>query len=244
MRKIVGAIGVVGVFAVIIYSVRGNEEAKLREIIASAMKAHGGAENLEKLKASVVTTKGKLLDLQYSTETSVQLPDRSRTAAESKLGKFVQVLNGDKGWIKLGELSRECGKEELAEMKEQLNAACIAHLTVLADKDYKLSPLGEEIINGRLTVGIRVERKRYREVSLYFDKENYLLLKMQTRIKDPLRGGQEFIAETLYDDYKEVDGCMTAHKFTIKYDGKVYNEGEATEVKFAEKLSDNVFERP
>ncbi len=30
---------------------------------------------------------------------------------------------------------------------------------------------------------------------------------------------------------------MTAHKFTIKYDGKSLHEGEVTEVKLAEKLT-------
>lgn len=244
MRKIAGAIGVVAVFGVIIYSVRGSEEAKLREVLAQAMKAHGGAENLAKLKASVIKIKGKLLDVEYTAEASTRMPDRSRTTAESKLGKFVQVLNSDKGWIKLNELSKECSKEELAEMKEQLNATCIAHLAVLSDKEYKLSPLGEEVVEGHLAVGMRVERRGYREVRLYFDKDNNLLVKMQTRIKDPLRGGQEFIAETLYGDYRDVDGLMTAHRYTIKYDGKVYNEGEITSATFTENLDDSIFSNP
>lgn len=244
MRKIAGVAGVVSVFALIIYSVRGGEEAKLREIVARAIKAHGGAENMEKYKASIAKTKGKLLELEYTAETSIQLPDRSRTGAESKLGKFVQVLNGDKGWVKLGDLSRECSKEELAEMKEQLNATRISHLTVLAEKEYKLSALEEEKIDDRPAIGVRVERKGFREVSLFFDKDNGLLLKLQTRMRDPLRGGEEFTAETLYGDYKNVDGLMTPHKFTIKYDGKVYNEGAITDVTFSEQIDDNIFEKP
>ncbi len=84
MRKIVGIVGVVGVFALIIISVRGNEEAKLREIIARAIKAHGGADKLEKYKTSTFKAKGKMLDLDYSAETAMQLPDCSRTEAESQ----------------------------------------------------------------------------------------------------------------------------------------------------------------
>jgi hypothetical protein len=79
---------------------------------------------------------------------------------------------------------------------------------------------------------------------LFFDKESYLLLKMQSPIKDLLRGGEEIAAETLYGDYRDIDGVMTAHKFTIKYDGKTYNEGEVTEVKFSENLDDTVFDHP
>lgn len=245
MRKIAGVVGVVGVFALIIYSVRGDEDAKLREIVKRAIKAHGGAENLEKLKASVTKIKGKLLDLEYTAQSAIQLPDRWRTEAESKQGKFVQVLNGDKGWIQFGVLSRECSPEEMAEIKEQFNATCISHLSVLTDKSYKLSALGEETIDGHPAIGVRVEYENFREVNLYFDKESYLLLKMQARIRDPLRGGLEFTADTLYSDYKEVDGVMTAHKFTVKYAGKVYNEGEIIEAHYSEKLDDSVaFNKP
>jgi len=245
MRKIAAVVGVVCVSGIIIFSVRGNkdEDAKMREIIARAIKAHGG-EILEKYKASVSKAKGRLLDLEYTTETAFQWPDRSRTIAESRLGKFVQVLNGDRGWVKLGDLSRECVKEELDEMREQLNAAQIAHLAVLMDREYKLSPLGEEKIDDRPAIGVRVEHRGFRDIRLFFDKENSLLLKMETRIKDPLRGGEEVAAETLYSDYKDVDGVMTAHKVTIKYDGKTYIESEITEVKYSESLDDSVFAKP
>ena len=245
MRKIAGVVGVVCVSGIIIFSVRGNkdEDAKMREIVARAIKAHGG-DNLEKLKGSIAKTRGKLLDLDYTSETELQLPDRLRTVAESKLGKFVQVLNADKGWIKLGDLGRECVKEEMDELREQLNARQISRLSVLTDSEYKLSPLGEEKIDDRTVIGVRVEHKGFRDISLYFDKETNLLVKMETRIKDPLRGGEEIAAETLYNDYKNVDGVMTAHKVTIKWDGKVYIEDEVTEMKYSEKIDDSVFEKP
>jgi outer membrane lipoprotein-sorting protein len=245
MRKIAAVVGVVCVSGIIIYSVRGNkdEDAKMREIIARAIKAHGG-DNLEKFKGSIAKSKGKLLDLDYTTEIAFQYPDRSRTVAESKMGKFVQVLNGDKGWVKYGELSRDCVKEELDEMREQINASQISRLTVLNDREYKLSPLGEDRVDDRPVIGVRVEHKGYRDINLYFDKETYLLLKMETRIKDPLRGGEEIAAETLYGDYKDVDGVMTAHKVTIKYDGKTFIESEITDMKYVEKLDENIFERP
>ncbi len=245
MRKIAGVVGVVCVSGIIIFSVRGNkdEDAKMREIVARAIKAHGG-DNLDKLKGSIAKTRGKLLDLDYTTETALQLPDRLRTVAESKLGKFVQVLNADKGWIKLGDLGRECVKEEMDELREQLNARQIARLSVLTDPEYKLSPLGEEKIDDHTVIGVRVEHKGFRDISLYFDKETNLLVKMETRIKDPLRGGEEIAAETLYNDYKNVDGVMTAHKVTLKYDGKVYIEDEVTEMKYSEKLDDSIFEKP
>lgn len=244
MRKIAGVLGVLAVFGIIIYSVRGNDEARLREIVNRAIKAHGGTECLEKNKAYITKVKGKLLDLDYSAENAVQLPDRLRTMAESKLGKVVQIIDGDQGWIKLGELKRKCVKEELPELREQLNAMRIAHLTVLTDKEYKLSPLGEDTIDGRAAVGVRVEHKGFRDVNLFFDNETGLLLKIQTPIRDLMRGGEEVAAETVYSDYRDVEGVMTAHKFTIKYDGKVYIDGNVTEVKYSETLDNTYFDNP
>jgi hypothetical protein len=244
MRKIAAVVGVISLFTFILL-VRAGDDAKVRDLIARAIKAHGGAENLDKWKASTLKTKGKILDLDYTAQTSIQLPDRTRTEARSHLGKLLQVIDGDKGWIQLGGgTTRECVKEEVAEMREQLNAMRIARLTVLTDKEYKLTLAGEEKIDGRPAIGVRVEHAGYRDVYLYFDKENNLLAKIQTRIKDPLRGGEEVVAETWYGDYKKVNGVMTAHKFTIKYDGKVYNDGEVVEAKYAEKLDDSVFEKP
>jgi hypothetical protein len=67
---------------------------------------------------------------------------------------------------------------------------------------------------------------------------------METRIKDPLRGGEEVAAEWLYGDYRNIDGVMTAHRITIKYDSKTYIESDITDVRYAEKLEDGVFEKP
>ncbi len=251
MRKIVGIVCVAGLLAVA-YPARGQDDAQLREIIAKAIKAQGGAENLTKLKASVSKTKGKFYGMgegiDYTGETSSQLPDRIRTEVEGDVGgqkfKFAQVVDGDKGWTKFGDNTEEMSKEMLAEAKEQMNVAQIDHLVALTGKDYKLSTLGESKVGDRTAVGVRVERKGYRDVSLYLDKENSQILKIETRGKDLMQGGKEYTSETFYSDYKKVEGLMVPHTILIKRDGNKYVEAEITEVKVAEKLDDGVFAKP
>src|SRR6516225_4255275 len=150
MRRIAGIVGIVGLLA-IVCPVRGQDDAQLREIIAKAIKAHGGADNLTKLKASVSKTKGKYYGMgdgiDYTGETSVQLPDRIRNEVEADVNgqkfKFEQVVDGDKGWMKFGDNTEELNKEMLEEAKEEMNATQIGHLVALTGKDYKLSTLGE-----------------------------------------------------------------------------------------------------
>jgi hypothetical protein len=186
--------------------------------------------------------------IDYTGENSVQLPNRIRTEVEVDVNgqkfKFVQVVDGDKGWMKLGDNTEDLNKDMLAEAKEQMNVAQISHLTVLTDKDYKLSTLGESKVGDRPAVGVRVEHKGFRDVNLYLDKENGQILKTETRGKDLMQDGKEYTAETFYDDYKMVDGVLVAHKILIKRDGNKYVEAELTEVKVSEKLDDGVFAKP
>lgn len=251
MWKIAGVLGVASLLGLLI-PVRAVEEAKLREVVARAIKAQGGIDNLTKLKANVSKEKGKYYGMgegiDFTSESSLQLPDRFRVEVKSKIGDqeftFIQVINGKKGWIKLGDKTEEMDKEMLAEAKEEMNVANISQLVCLKDKEFKLSPLGEVKVGDRPAIGVRVEHKGFRDVSLFFDKEKGLLLKSETRVKDLMRGGEEYTSTTLYDDYKKAEGMMVAHKITIKRDDKPFVDGELTEVKISEKIDDSVFEKP
>jgi hypothetical protein len=251
MRKLAGIVCVAGLLG-LVGPVRGQDDAQLRDVIAKAIKTQGGADNLNKLKASVSKTKGKFYGMgdgiDYTGETSVQLPNRIRTEVEVEVNgmkfKFVQVVDGDKGWMKLGDNNEDLNKDMLAEAKEQMNVAQISHLTVLTGKDYKLSTLGDSKVGDRPAIGIHVERKGFRDVNLFLDKENSQILKVETRGKDPMNDGKEFTAETFYSDYKMVDGLLIAHKILIKRDGNKYVEAELTEVKVSENLDDGVFAKP
>ncbi|HZV03647.1 MAG TPA: hypothetical protein VE999_01025 [Gemmataceae bacterium] len=250
MWKTTGVLGVIGLLALSI-PVRAGDDAKLREVVERAIKVHGGIDNLTKFKASVSKGKGKFHGLgqaiDFTSETSIQLPDRLRTEVKSKVGDqefaFIQILNGNKGWRKIGDNTDEMDKDNLTEAKEQMNTANITQLVCLKNQDYKLSPLGEVKVGDRPAIGIRVEHKGYRDVNVFFDKEKGLLLKMETRGKDPMQG-EEFASTTLYGDYKKVDGMMLPHKITVEHDGKPFVEVEVTEVKNSEKLDDSVFEKP
>lgn len=250
MGKILGVIGVVCLLAFV--GPARADDAKLHEVVARAIKAHGGADVLTKFKATVSKQKGKFHGLgealDYTSEESIQLPDRFRVEVHSKVGDqaftFIQIINGDKGWRKIGDNTEELDKEMLEEAKEQMNSATISHLVCLNKKDYKLSSLGEVKVGDAPAIGIRVERKGFRDVSLFFDKDKSLLLKVETRGKDLMQGGQEYTSTILYDDYKKVEGMMVAYKVTVQRDGKPYVDGEMTEVKLSEKLDDSVFEKP
>jgi negative regulator of sigma E activity len=186
--------------------------------------------------------------VEMTADLSSQLPDRQRLESSvTVMGmdfKITQVVKGDKGWVGLNDKIMEMTKEQMAEAKEQMYVGGVTRLVGLRDKAYTLSPVGEAKVDGKDVVGIRVEHKDHRDVSLFFDKKTGLLLKTETRAKDPQAGDKEFTAETVYGDYKKEDGLPVAHKITVKRDGKLFLEGEVSDVKAAEKLDDSNFEKP
>jgi hypothetical protein len=224
------------------------DEADAKAVIDKAIKAHGGAELLAKFPAMTVKTKGKFYGLgdaiEYTAESQFQAPDKQRVEVRSDNFTFLRVVNGDKGWVAANGETREMDKEQLAEARDELHATNVARLAPLTGKDFKLSSLGEVEVGGRPAVGVRVEHKGFRDVSLFFDKENGLLVKMERRGKDVMGGGGEFTQESIFSDYKKVEGVQVAFKLTAQRDGKRYIESETTEATPAEKLDASAFGKP
>jgi hypothetical protein len=244
MRKLVYAAGWLVLFA---GAVRADD-AEAKAIVEKAIKAHGGAEVLNKFQAISVKEKGKFYGMgaafDYTLEMQYQAPDKERLEIRGENFKFVQVVNGDKGWRGINEAPKAMDKDELAEAREELYASNVGRLTPLTGAGCKLSSLGEIKVGGRPAVGVRVEHKGHRDVNLYFDKENGLLVKAEGRGKDLMAGGKEYTQEVFYSNYKKVEGMQVPFKTLLTRDGKRYVESETTEATPAEKLDASVFAKP
>jgi hypothetical protein len=231
---------------------RADDQKEMNELIAKAVKAHGGADNLAKIKALVMKSKGKFYGLgdeglPFTGIWYIEHPDRIRVEVTSEIMgqafKFVQASDKGKGWILIGEDLKDLDKEHLDESREEMHANQLGRLVGLDAKDCKLAPVGEVKVNDRPALGVRVECKGYRDVTLFFDKENNQLVKSERRAKD-VDAGKEYTAETLYGDYKKLDGVLTAHKVTINRDGKLFVESEVTEFEKKDMLDDKLFKKP
>jgi hypothetical protein len=231
--------------------VRADDAADARALVEKAVKAQGGQEKLDKFAAHTMKFKGTFHGMGQAIpmtgEIFVQGADKSKVEVEVEAGgmkfQIVNVLNGDKGWAKMGKDLKELDKDEVAEAQEQAYFAWVATLAPLKDKKFTLKTIGEQEVNKRATLGVKVSSKGHRDVDLYFDKETGLLVKTETRVKDE-GSGQEVTEETFPSGYKEVEGTKQSMKFTVKRDGKLFLEGEATEMTLAEKLDASTFDKP
>jgi hypothetical protein len=229
---------------------RADDAADAKALVEKAVKAHGGQDKLAKFPAHTVVFKGKFhgmgAAIDMSGEITTQSYDKVKVDIEVEAGgqkvRFLSVFNGDKGWIRLGDETKEMDKDEIAEAKLQAHSGWVTTLVPLAGKEFTLATVGEIKIDGKPALGVKVSRKGHRDIDLYFDKESGLLVKTESRVKD--EAGQEVMEESFLGGYKDVKGTKQAMKFTIKRDGKLFLEGEASDYQLAEKLDDSVFAKP
>lgn len=232
---------------------RADDDAKTaRALVDKAVTAHGGAETLAKYPGAVLTFKGTFhgmgMEVPMAGEIATQRADRIRVKVEVEAGgqkfTFASVLAGNKGWQRLGDNTTDLDKDAVAELVEQAHAGWIASLAPLtAAKGLSLATTGEQVVDEKKAVGVRVSAKGRRDVVLYFDAATHLLVKSEHRVKDDATG-QEVTEENFPSAYKEVRGTKQAMKFTTKRDGKLHVAGEISDYQLSEKLDDSTFAKP
>lgn len=233
--------------------VRADEaDAKAaRALVDKAVKAHGGQANLAKFPASVAKFKGTFhgqgTPIPMAGEITTFGPDKAKLDLEIDAGGMkipvVNVVAGDKGWAKVGDNVVELNKDQMTEALEQGHGGWVSSLAPLSGKGFTLATAGELLVNDKPALGVKASYKGRRDVTLYFDKVTGRVVKVETTVKDE-GTGQEVTEEAFPSDYKEVQGTQQAMKFTTKRDGKLYLEGELSEITLADKIDAGVFVKP
>ena len=229
-----------------------DEDAKA--ILVKAVKAHGGEEALTKYKAARSKAQGKLVipgagEVNFTQEVALMQPDKFKESMELDIGgqkiTVVTVANGENVFIEAA------GKEVpiTAAIKDELkNAQFVMKagrmVTLLTDKSFELSSLGEVKVEGKPAVGVRISSKGYKDLSLYFNKDTGLLAKVERRGSDP-SSGKEFTEERIVLEYNKpnAEGLPTPKKVLVKRDGAKFLEAEVLETKFLEKIEDAEFKK-
>jgi hypothetical protein len=246
MQKWVGGFLTAGLLLASPSMTQADDVAK--DIIEAAFKAHGGADNLAKLKTRREKAKLSLeadgKTFTFTSDSLIQLPCQERKTTRRQATTFIHVINGDRCWSNIAGRTREASAEQLKFRKEGLHGDYVVTLAPLAkEKGFTLSPLGEIKVDDRPALGVKVSAKDRLDQDLYFDKETGLLVKRQFRIQDPVTM-QERDLEFLYTDYKETEGLKWPRKILQYSDGKKVSELEITELSFRDKFDDAEFAKP
>jgi hypothetical protein len=229
------------------------QDAEARAIVERAMKAQGDEKVAKKLMTAIVKSKGTLnlqgMTFDLTAQTWLQLPGKTKDAVKMTTDgatiEIVEAINGDKGWSSFDGTVEDLDEDQMKEAKAMMHVEIVTDLFgINADKEIKLSPLGESKVGDTAVVGVKATKKGQRDVSLYFDKNNHFLIKAVYQAFDAITDA-EVTQEKLFAAYKEfVPGLKSASKITVKNDGEVFVDVVITEIRPVERHEDSVFAKP
>lgn len=195
------------------------QDMTVDEILAKHYEALGGVENLKRVRSAVFEgnmTMGEGVEAPFTMTFLRPMKARLEFTMQGMTG--IQAFDGERAWMVMPFLGKE-GPEEMADdqaanMKEQ--ADFDGPLVDWRDKGHQVELVGLEKVDGteayKLKVGLAGGEVRYH----FLDARSFLTVKQEG--KTEVQGNQiEF--ETIFGDYKKVDGLNFAHSIESKPKG-------------------------
>jgi hypothetical protein len=229
---------------------RADDATDAKAIVEKAIKARG-----DKSPHAAMTWKdtgkftGMGLTLPYTADWAFQAPDKYRFVLAATIGdakiNLTVVSNGDKAWGKEGDRVEEFTAEKLEQVRNEGYQFWVTSLTPLVnDKGFTLATAKGKDLDKKPTVAVKVTRDKKPAITLYFDKDNGLLVKREIIVKDEFQKWKEVLDEAYFSDYKETNGVKRFTKLKVVRDGKPMIESTLSDAKDAEKLDAKLFEKP
>src|SRR5690242_8039061 len=207
MRTYLGIMLAATVSAGVPLSVRADDRDKAVAVIEQAIKAHGGAEALNKAQKRSRNGGGVIVlnknEVPFKTEEMVSFPDRCRVDLDLGRTRLMVVLNGDKGWMQAGGSTQPMDRGTFTERRDELYVWWLMTLTPLLKDGFELKPLADARINDHEAAVVKVSRKGQSDLRLFFDKKSGLLIKISRRGEN---AGVPITLEYQYSDHKDFDG--------------------------------------
>jgi hypothetical protein len=219
-------------------------------ILDKAIKAHGGKETLEKfpcvrLKMRVILPGHSPTPKEW--DWLFAAPDRLKEVRES----YYMNRRRDSVWIvDAGEVFKlqdgirpQPVSAKLAEaFQDDAHLMQVLRLVPLKDKQFELTKTADIKVEGKPALGLRVHTKGQHDLTLFFDAETGLLVKIQRRVMDT--STLKVVAEErIYQKYQKQDGIPFASAISVTHDGLRDVQIEIIEAKFMQKVEDAEFRR-
>jgi hypothetical protein len=251
---------VAGATLVIAGAVAAEDPQDVKPLVERFLKSAGGVEPLNQPRPYTyqvqLTTKvpGKP-DVVVPETYYIQPPDKLRLEEEiqkeGKSVKYVQVINGNKGWASTGGERRDLTPASIARRNEPQQTFGYKYILTLRDPAYTPAKMGESELKGRAVEGIQLTygagRGSRNVHRLFFDKQSGLLAMRGSG--DPQKKGT--YSEVNYEDYRLIGGIAVPHKVTYTSVGvRPAGRDETTwervysNFKFVDKLDPKLFEAP
>lgn len=243
MRKLF-TFSLLGLFLLsIICSPGFSQDAK--KLLDKVITASGGRKVMEAIKDTTISGTMDLVQMGISGTITLYHKEPNMQRQDMELMGMVISLgfDGETGWSvnpetgstdDLPEQAQEAAKNEALGFGNSCMLYPEKHGITFADK-------GKEKVKGKEYLLLEMIFENGSTSLIYIDPGTYLPYKMKSRTMSQM--GIEVEQDTIFGNYKKVDGLNFAHLVTIYQDGELFGSIAVDEVKFNTGLEDSFFKK-
>ena len=215
-----------------------------KEILAAAVEAHGGIEKLQAVKNFVMkrqtaanTPNGPM---QIEEILSYLYPDKVRQDMNiPEIGEMSQIFDGESAFMK-GQMGVQPLPPEVVNIyRDSVFRETIWLLTNLTLNDIPMQYAGTEEVNGTPASVILVTQPSGEMLRIFISEETHYVVKMSFRETSQ---GVTANWETLFDDFRDVDGIHISHHIVQNVDGELFSETWVNDVMLNADVDASLFE--
>lgn len=151
-------------------------------------------------------------------------------------------ITDDRGWKRMGAAGTfDLTIEELNDFRADAYTFWVFTLTTLSDPETKLTVLPKDKVGDQPVVGLKLTRRPWPDVTLYFDEKSHLLRKMAYRSRD---AGVVMEKEMIYDGHKEFGGVKLPTRQTTLVKGREISQWTEMEYTTPDTIDAKAFAKP
>ena len=211
------------------------------DILEKMIDAQGGRSALEKIKDTILTGYMEMIQMGLggSLTTYQKEPNKLRMDATVQDAVVIHSFDGETAWMT--NTMTGLMEEMPLVMAEDFVRSALGNGALLNPKKFGITYLltGKEISEGKEYFVLSQNFLDGFKASFLIDPETFLMYKTKTTSKNEF--GKEIEVETIFTDYKNIEGIVIAHKLVTYQDGSEFMKMEITNVEFNTGLEDSWF---
>ncbi len=212
--------------------------------MAASAEASGGMKKFTGLKTRyevmVLNATIQGMDLTFTTEKTIQYPDKSYSLVKTPFGNQEVCLNGKTGWKNGMQGQADLEGPELTAVREELKTDTVGIYRNLGD--LKCQALEPSKVDGVMCKPVHVSGIGDGYQIFFLNAETNLVHMIQSPGQSPMTGAP--VTQKVYvDEYQELDGFSIARSIRMTYDDEPFATGTVEEFKANPKVDSGIFKK-
>lgn len=211
------------------------------DILEKMIDAQGGRISLEKIQDTVLTGYMEMaqMGLGGSLKTYQKEPNKLRMDATVQGAVIIQSFDGETAWMT--NPMTGLTEEMPLVMSEDFGRSALGNGALLDPGKFGITYIltGKELLEGKEYFVLSQNFSDGFKAIFLIDPETYLMYKTKTTSKNEV--GKEVDVETVFTDYKNIEGILIAHTLVTYQDSREFMKMTITNVEFNTGLEDTWF---